>query len=463
MVERPEILSGDGPAMNRRILRLAVPSTVATLSVPLIGIVDTALVGHLPEVSYLGAVAVASVIFDVLYWGFGFLRMGTTALVAQYWGAGRRAACTEVLVQSCVIGLAAGLGFVLFRTVIADVGFGLVGGTGDVRLWGSRYFAVRIYGAPLVLVGFVLTGYFRGIADAVSPMWMTIVANVVNLVGDYGLIYGKLGMPEMGVVGAAWASVAAALCSLLYGLLILALRHRAHLTKLSSGLVDSTNLRRLLATNASLFGRTACLLFAQFFMLSTVARMGDVPLAANAVAWQVWSLVSYSVDGLAHAAETLVGNALGARSFGVARQVARRCLWWGGGLGLAFGCTYLVAMGPIAKSFTDHAPVITAVLSLTLWVAIIQPLNAMVFIWDGIFIGANDTLYLFGAMALAAFAIFLPATVVFVHLLGLGLQGAWMGYNGLMVGRFLTLGLRFRGQAWMRTFAARDCGKGVQP
>jgi putative MATE family efflux protein len=331
-----------------------------------------------------------------------------------------------------------------------------------VKLWGSRYFAIRIYGAPLVLVGFVLTGYFRGIADAVSPMWMTIVATVVNVVGDYGLIYGKLGLPEMGVVGAAWASVVAALCSLLYGLLVLITRHRAHLTKLSAGLVDRTNLRRLLATNASLFGRTACLLFAQFYMLSTVARMGEVPLAANAVAWQVWSLVSYFVDGLAHAAETLVGNALGARRFSAARQVACRCLWWGGGLGLAFGCTYLAAMGPIARSFTDHAPVITAVLSLTLWIAIIQPLNAMVFIWDGVFIGANDTLYLFGAMALAAFALFLPAMVVFVHFFGLGLQGVWMGYNGLMVGRFLTLGLRFRGNAWMRTFAVEQGGRDVQ-
>ncbi len=444
--------AGTDGRINRRILRLAVPSTIATLSVPLIGIVDTALVGHLPEVSYLGAVAVASVVFDVLYWGFGFLRMGTTSIVAQYWGAGHRRACAEVFYQSCLIGLIAGVLFVLFRSVIADAGFNLVGGTDEVRLWGLRYFAVRIYGAPMVLVGFVLTGFFRGVADAVSPMWMTIVANVVNVVADYGLIYGRLGMPEMGVVGAAWASVLAAFCSLLYGILVLALKHRSLLSGISAGLFDGRKLRRLLATNANLFGRTTCLLFAQFFMLSTVARMGEVPLAANAVVWQVWSLVSHFVDGLAHAAETLVGNALGARRFDGARRVAARCLWWGAALGLAFGCLYLLGLASIARLFTDHAPVAAAVVSLTLWIALIQPLNAAVFIWDGVFIGANDTGYLFAAMAVAALGVYLPATLVLVHVCGLGLQGAWMGYNGLMVGRFLTLGIRYRGDRWMRTF-----------
>ena len=421
---------------------------------PLIGIVDTALVGHLPDVAFLGAVAVASVIFDVLYWGFGFLRMGTTALTAQFYGAGERSSCSEVLYQTGLAALIAGVCFVVLQGPIADVGFELAGGTEEVRLWGRRYFVLRIYGAPFVLLGFVLIGFFRGVADAISPMWMMVVANVVNVVGDYGLICGRLGLPEMGVLGAAWASVAAAVCSLVFGLCMLMTKHRAFLAVRPVSLFDADKLKRLLATNLNLFGRTACLLFAQFFMLSTVARMGEVALAANAVMWQVWSLVSYFVDGLAHAAETLVGNLLGAGDPGRARQVSGRCLAWGGLMGAGFGAAYVVAMGPIARAFTDHADVAAAAISLTALVAVIQPVNALVFVWDGIFIGANDTAYLFGAMAAAAFLVFLPVTLFFVNGLGLGLQGAWMGYNGLMLGRFLTLGVRYRGQGWTRPFTS---------
>ncbi|MDA0747661.1 MAG: MATE family efflux transporter, partial [bacterium] len=299
-MSQPPLETQAAPSLARQILRLGVPSTVATLSVPLIGIVDTALVGHLPDVAYLGAVSVASVIFDMLYWGLGFLRMGTTALTAQYFGAGQRRSCSGVLYQTGLIALLAGLVLVLLRSQIAEVGFGLAGGTEPVQFWGKQYFEIRILGAPLVLLTFVLTGFFRGAANAMAPMWMTILVNVVNVVGDYALIYGKWGAPEMGVAGAAWASVLATLAGLLYGLWVLGRQYRVYLAERPDALFDRLTLRRLFRTNFNLFGRTACLLFAQFFMLATVARLGEVALAANAVLWQVWSLVSYSVDGLAH-------------------------------------------------------------------------------------------------------------------------------------------------------------------
>ena len=447
-----ERLHGEALSLNARILRLGLPSMAATLSVPLIGIVDTALVGHLPDVAYLGAVAVASVIFDVLYWGFGFLRMGTTALVAQYYGAGRRRSCTEVLYQAGAIALVAGMAFVLLQNVIAELGFRLAGGTDEVQFWGKQYFAIRIYGAPLVLTGYVLVGFFRGAANAMAPMWMTIVVNVVNVAGDYVLIYGKFGAPEMGVLGAAWASVFAGMAGLVYALGVLILRYRHYLAERPRSLLAGPNLRRLLATNINLFGRTASLLFAQFFMLSTVARMGEVSLAANAVMMQIWSLASYTVDGFAFAVETLVGNCLGARAFAEARRVARRSILWGVALGAGYAVAYGVAIDPIVSGFTDHEPVRRTAASLVFWVAAIQPLNAAIFILDGIFIGANDTAYLFGAMALSAFGIYLPATLFLVYGLGLGLKGAWMGHNCLMVGRFVTLAPRFLGTRWMRTF-----------
>jgi len=187
-------------------------------------------------------------------------------------------------------------------------------------------------------------------------------------------------------------------------------------------------------------------------MLGLVSRMGEVPLAAHAVTWQIWSLVSYGVDGFAHAAETLVGNRLGAQDYAAARRLAWRILQLGVAIGVVFLVVYALALEWIGGLFTEHAEVVGALLPLGWVIALVQPLNAAVFIFDGIFIGANDVGYLFRAMAIAAFAGYAPATLLFVPWLGWGLAGAWLAYDALMVGRFLTLGYRYRGNAWLRTF-----------
>lgn len=440
------------PGLDRRILRLAIPNILAAISTPLIGIADTGMVGHLPEVAYLGAVATASVIFDVLFWSTGFLRMGTTSLVAQFYGAGDRKACVETLYRSLLIALVLGCGMLAFRELVAGWGFRLAGGSPEVQLWGKRYFEVRIFSAPLVLATITLNGFFLGTANALAPMWITMVANVVNIGADYALIFGNWGAPELGVVGAAWAAVLGNGAAVLVGGLVLVWKYRDYLRERVGNLLDRESLRHIFRTNFNLFGRTVCLLFTQFSMLGIVSRLGEAPLAANAIVWQIWSLVSFGVDGFAHAAETLVGNSLGARDFAGARQVARRIILWGAGIGAVFGLVYLFLLEPIARGFTEHEEVIQVIGSLALLIALIQPLNAVVFVFDGIFIGANDMQYLFKAMAIAAFGVFLPAAVICVYGLDWGIQGAWLAYNGLMLGRFFTLLPRYRGDVWLRTF-----------
>ena len=441
--------------LDRRIMRLAVPNILAAISTPLIGIADTGMIGHLPEVAYLGAVATASVIFDVVFWSVAFLRMGTTSLVAQFYGAGDRQACVETLYRSLLIALVLGGGMLAFREGIAELGFWLAGGSPEVQLWGKQYFEVRIFSAPLVLAMITLNGFFLGTANAVAPMCVTMVANVVNIGADYALIFGKWGAPEMGVIGAAWAAVLGNGAAVLVAGIILVWKYRGYLRGQVGNLLDREELRHIFRTNFNLFGRTICLLFTQFSMLGIVSRLGEVPLAANAIVWQIWSLVSFGVDGFAHAAETLVGNSLGGRDFAGARQVARRIILWGAGIGAGFGLVYLLFLEPIARGFTEHEEVIQVIGSLTLLVALIQPLNAVVFVFDGIFIGANDMQYLFKAMAIVAFGVFAPAAVVCVYGLGWGIQGAWLAYDGLMLGRFLTLLPRYRGNAWLRTFVDR--------
>ena len=438
--------------LNRRILRLAVPNVLAAVSVPLVSVADAAMVGHLPRVAYLGAVVSAGAIFDVVFWGLGFLRMGTTALVAQYFGAGDRRACAQTLYRSLLLALLLGLVVLLARDWIAHTGLGLAGGSPEVQEWGRRYFAVRAYGVPLALITLALNGFFLGTANALAPMCVITVANVVNVGADYALIFGKLGAPELGVVGAAWAAVLANLVAAVTGGLILVKRYGAYLREPVARLFARRPLALIFRTNLSLFGRTLCLLFAQFFMLAMVSRMGEVPLAANAVIWPIWALVAYGVDGFAFAAETLVGNCLGARDFVGARQVARRIILWGIGIGSLFGVVYAVGLGPIARAFTDHEQVVEVTVSLTFLIAVVQPLNAVVFVFDGILIGANDMSYLFRAMLGASFLVYLPAALVLVYGLEWGIHGAWLAYNGLMLARFFTLLPRYVGGAWLRTF-----------
>jgi len=439
-------------ALNRRILRLAVPSLLAAVSVPLMGIADTVMIGHLPAVAYMGAVASACVIFDVLFWSVGFLRMGTTSIIAHHYGAGDRRSCAAALYHSLLLAALIAALLMALREPLSWAGFQLAGGSPEVVEWGRRYFEVRILGAPLVLVVLVLNGFFLGTANALPPMCMTLTANLVNAGADYILIYGKFGAPALGVVGAAWAAVLGNTVAACIGVAVLVTRYRSYLAEPIRGLLDRASLGHLFTTNLHLFGRTICLLSAQFSMLAMVSRLGEVPLAAHAVVWQVWALVSFGVDGFAHAAETLVGNCLGGGDPAGARRVARRILVWGVGIGATLAAVYGLGLESLAGTFTDHGEVVAAVASLTVIVAVVQPMNAAVFILDGVFIGANDVGYLFGAMAIATFAVFAPAAGGFVYWAGWGLPGAWLAYDALMVGRFITLALRFRGDTWLRTF-----------
>jgi MATE family multidrug resistance protein len=438
--------------LDRRIFRLAVPSVLSALSAPLIGIVDTAMIGHLADVAFLGAVSTASLLFSVLYWSAGFLRMGTTSMVSQYYGAADRRSCVLILYRSLAIAMVLGVAMLALGDGLASYGFQLAGGSADVQLWGTRYLDVRLYEAPLVLGVLTLNGFFLGTANALAPLFVTFTANLINVAADYALIYGHWGAPEMGVVGAAWASVLGNMAALAVGLLLFVRQYSAYWRQPLEGLWERAHFVLILRTNANLFGRTLCLQFAQFAMLAIVSRLGEVPLAANAVVLQLWGLSSFAVDGFAHAAETLVGSLLGERRFVEARAMAARIIRWGMGIGASFGLLFLLALDPLARLFTENSEVIAVVVSLRWYIALVQPLNAIVFVFDGIFIGANDMGYLFRAMAAASFLFFVPAAFVFVSVLGWQIQGAWLAYNGLMIGRFATLWPRYRGEAWLKTF-----------
>ena len=193
--------------LNQRILRLAIPNLIAAVSVPLIGIADTAMIGHLDRVAFLGAVASASVILDVIFWGSGFLRMGTTSIIAHYHGAGDRSACGQCLYRALLLSLLVSLLVLVLRKPIIEVGFELIASSPEVGLWGREYIDIRIWSIALHLAILVINGFFLGPANVLAPMFITFAINIVNVISDYVRIFGKWGAPQMGVTCAAYASV----------------------------------------------------------------------------------------------------------------------------------------------------------------------------------------------------------------------------------------------------------------
>ena len=441
--------------LNQRILRLAIPNLIAAVSVPLIGIADTAMIGHLDRVAFLGAVASASVILDVIFWGSGFLRMGTTSIIAHYHGAGDRSSCGQCLYRALLLSILVSLLVLVLRKPIIGVGFELIASSPEVGFWGREYIDIRIWSIPLHLAILVINGFFLGTANVLAPMFITFAINIVNVIADYVLIFGKWGAPQMGVTGAAYAAVLSSVVGLLMGISVLLIRYRTYLQIPIGPIFDRSKILHLLSTNANLFGRTFCLLFSQFSLLAIVSRLGEIPLAAHAIIWQIWALVSYAVDGFAHAAETLIGNKLGTLDFEGVREICCRILQWGIGIGCAFGACYFFGMNHLAGLFTDHNLVVAAVISLTLMLSVVQPMHAAVFVFDGIFIGANDVVFMFRAMLVSALVFFVPAVGLFVYGLEWGLQGAWLAYIALMVGRLVTLLHRYRGDVWLQTFVLR--------
>lgn len=451
-------MSGQGTSSARRLwlskeihvdlLRLSVPTIISTLAIPLIGIVDTAVLGRLPDVAPLAGATAAGVILSVVFQMFFFLRMGTTALVAQRWGANDRLGATLVLFQSLMIAALIGLGLIVLQRPISFVGFSLVGAPPDVTALGEAYFSIRIYEAPFYLMTLAMTATMRGQGDALVPMYIVIGVNIVNIVGDLLLVPGVFGLPSYGVVGAAWASLAAQASGWIAAMVIGWRRVQPHWDWGWLRQWRELAWQRFFTVQSHLLIRTLALVLTLAAVTSLVARLESATiLAAHAILMQLWQLVSHGVDGFAYATETTVGSWLGRGDQERARASGIAALIWGVGIGVLFAVTYFVAVGNIAAFFTHDQDVIAIVISLAWAIALSQPVNAVAYVFDGILIGATDTRYLRNAMLLS--------TAVFVVVVGFGwlaaglsLQLIWSALLLFMAMRALTLGVRFRSGAW---------------
>lgn len=420
--------------MNRKILRLAIPNIVSNLSVPLLGAVDTALVGHLEEVYYLGAIAIGGMIFNFIFWGFGFLRMGTTGITAQAYGEENRTESVMTLSRAlCVAGVFSLL-ILLLQVFIAELGFLLVDASPEVERYARIYFNIRIYTAPATLGLYAINGWFLGMQNARYPMIVTVVLNALNILLDVFFIYSL----NMHVDGVAWGTLIARYVGLLLAAYLLWHRYsdwlRAYTQK---KLVALQPLKKFFTVNRDIFLRTLCLIFTFSFFTVKSAAFGDVVLAANTILLQLWMIVSYGIDGFAYAAESLIGRFTGAREQDKVKEAVKYCLIWGLGIGLTASGLYWLFEASILKLFTDQQPVIAAALLVFGWTIAGPLVSSFCYIWDGVFIGATATKPMRNSMLIATLAVFLP--VYFLSVPSLGNHAVWLAMTSFMIARGVTL------------------------
>lgn len=390
--------------MNRRILQLAIPSIISNITVPLLGLVDVTIVGHLGSAAYIGAIAVGGLLFNILYWNFGFLRMGTSGLTSQAYGREDADAEVRVLVQAVSVGLLSACAILLIQYPVERLAFWLLDTSSEVEHYAITYFRVCIWGAPAVLAMYGFKGWFIGMQNSRFPMYIAIAVNIINILCSLCFVF-VLGMK---VEGVALGTVVAEWSGLLMAILLWLKKYGGLRSRIA--LRDSLQfaaMKRFFAVNRDIFLRTLCLIAVTTFFTSTGARQGDVILAVNTLLMQLFTLFSYIMDGFAYAAEALAGRYIGARDLKQLRHAVRNLFGWGVGLSFLFTLLY----GSGGKNFlgllTNDAQVIQVAGQYFYWVLAIPLAGFGAFLWDGILIGATATRQMLLAMLVAAGAFFM--------------------------------------------------------
>lgn len=417
----------------RRVWVLAGPIMLANMTTPLLGAVDTAVVGQLPDAAYIGGVAIGAIVFSFLFWGFGFLRMGTTGFTAQAYGAGDRDELRATLLRPLVLALGLGVLLIALQAPIGMLAFKLLKASPEVETLAASYYEIRIWSAPAALVNYTLLGWLLGTQRARTALVLQVALNGVNVVLDLAFVIG-LGW---GVEGVALASVIAETGAAALGIAVV-----GRILARGGGHWDWARLRRrdrvvaLFRVNLDIFLRTLALVFAFGYFTAQSAKMGNVTLAANAILLHLQTLMAYGLDGFSHAAEILAGSALGARSRPAFQGAVRAATIWGFGTAVLVALAY-AALGPaLIELFTVLPEVRTMAEAFLPWMILSPLVSVWSFLLDGIFIGTTRTGAMRNAMAVSLLA-YLGACWLLVP--ALGNHGLWLAFTLFMVVRAITL------------------------
>ena len=389
---------------NREILQIALPSIVSNITVPLLGLIDATIVGHLGAASYIGAIAVGGMLFNIIYWIFGFLRMGTSGMTSQAYGQKDEAETMRILARSVGVGMLIALALIILQYPIERIAFTLMKATPEVERLASLYFRICIWGAPAVLGLYSISGWCIGMQNSRFPMYVAITQNIVNILASLVLVYG-FGMKIEGVaIGTLIAQYSGLLMAI--GLWSSHFKRLLPYVQLHTLLAKGA-IRRFFQVNRDIFFRTLCLVAVTMYFTSAGAAQGEVVLAVNTLLMHFFTFFSYVMDGFAYAGEALVGKYLGANDRPALRQMVHQLFIWGIGLSVVFTLVYGIGGKEFLGLITNEQSVIAASSAYFYWVLAIPLAGFAAFLYDGIFIGATATRWMLRAMFIASVVFFL--------------------------------------------------------
>ena len=443
-------------SLNAQILRLAIPSILANITIPLVGVVDTAIVGHIANATYIGGIAIGTMLFDLLYWNFGFLRVGTSGMTAQAYGRGDGVECARLLTQSVSIALIGAAVLWLIQWLFVTAVLAIVPCSAEVATFARQYFFIRIWAAPATLSLMAFKGWFIGMQDTVSPMITDIVVNVVNMVVSYVLaVYTPLG-----ALGVAYGTLAAQFTGLFLALVICLFKYKTVVQEVirllgdkATRLLGGQEMRRFMSLNANLFVRSLCFMVVYVGFTSLASHYGDVELAVSTIMMKLFMLFSYFVDGFAYAGEALVGKEWGVRKRSLEnesnaayirdttggeaiRRVVRLLFAWSIGVGLLFTLLFALWSDACYSAMTNDMIVLARLADYTGWLIAMPIVSTLAFMWDGVYAGATAGKQIRNAMIYAALGF---VTCYLATYWWLGIQGLYIAYFAHLVARVVYL------------------------
>ena len=418
--------------VNKEIYRLALPNIVSNFSIPLLGAVDTALMGRLESEHYLGAVGIGGIIFSFIYWGFGFLRMATTGLAAQAFGEKDLQECGRLLLRAICIGITSSLCLFIFQWQLIDLSFLLIDASPEVEHLARAYFHIRLYAAPATLCLHAFHGVFLGLQNARYPMLLTIVVNLVNIALNLVFVRG-LGMK---VEGVALATVIAQYVGLFFAVQLFSRYYRGILPAWDfREILALSSLKRFLNISSDIFIRTCCLVFSHAVFTAKSAALSDTILAINTILLQFINILSYAIDGLAFAAESLIGKYKGAKDTVNLKRTVGQIFFWSFLLSGVIMLIFVLFGERLLHLFTDQKPLIAQAKPYLLWIIVAPIVNVAAYIWDGIFLGATASKALRNSVMLSTM-LFLSAVYL---LMPFGNHGLWGALTLLLIARGISL------------------------
>ncbi len=422
--------------INRQILQLALPNIITNLTVPLLGMADFALMGHLKANSaiYVGAIALGTTIFNVLYMSLGFLRMGTSGFTAQAFGAKNKQNISLGLQRSLLVAFLLAFGLILFQYPIQWLAFKLLDGSQEVKNLARQYFYIRILAAPATLALYSFYGWFLGMQNAKIPMVIAIVVNSVNIVLNFVFVYAF----HMTSNGVALASVIAQYSGLTLAFIFVKAKYKPYAKLLSRKIImQKEGIMAFFRLNGDIFIRTLLLLFALSFFTSQSARLGNNTLAVNSLLFQFFFFFSYFADGFAYAGEALTGKAKGLQSKDLLRQTIRHLFLWGLAIALLTSLIYWGGLKYFMQVMTNNPEILNLAKNYYLWVVFLPLTSLAAFIWDGVYVGVTASKAMRNTMIIASVFVFLPAFYLgFPYLQN---NGLWLALHLFMISRGVSM------------------------